>query len=1133
MDIITQIRQQKLNEKVTDVDKLHTDTIEFDKKISTDIKKINNLSDEADASGFSTSKINNIKDKLNIIQSQINVIVKAHTLNEIIPPDGIVDIIDKIHTDELRSLSLIYYGFISKHNGLKRKFELQGKKMIEFIDNETNKSIIELFSEIEKFKKLVTSKINLATAKLKANSDEYVDDLRSQHIKLTTNEKIYSYAKRIVKSDLSTTIVSEKFSSLNELINLSTNLTNKTDYTEVHTSVADVIDFDSVYSGVMIRSDSMIGGSELEDNFYKLTKIVHDLNKLMRQYINSLISQKLFEIQRNNYFMYLILASTPRSNENTIVYNYMNKGLIQFYLSIIEGILEHIKSGSKRKDIVYFLQNHYVMLNKLQTFLRFMVVNIKTLDVVDINKCSGDVKKNFFLLNFFKDILDSYHEILQSKVSVYARINDWGNSNGISKDASVFVVHENDARSMVVIRKNCKGNHASPSVVKFTEVFDTENFNTNANITKYMTLETQLSKKKGVMLMTYGYSGTGKTFTLFGSHKAIDGTIQGTVEIDKKQGLLQATLGNITGLTEVKFRVFELYGRGVQYPHYWTDKRHIDQRVVKYGLAVEDEKLKITSHGDISNVLNFVRNRAKNCVTINEKDIEKVFGTFGAFTGELDKIRKSEGRIKITPNNPESSRSVVIYEFLLFIEGSYVPFVIIDLPGREEIVETYCDNYLSKPFAKQFNTKFHKALLTSMSTNPLALAILVPSIIFETFNSKFLQLHDRKKIMSTPLLTDVPNGPNIIDEDDEDEEADTDGTDGTGEEDVDYIENSSYTGDMKDGSIFEKEYFTTTTKLNGTKIQKNLSYIYNFDDQLWKNQYIFKMIRSGSTSKVAIRTSPAPKHVRQINVKKNSIQYEGALAIHLMNRLITMRRFDIIDEIYKNVIDEHFNMDAFAGTIRDKRQFLLDNADYFDSNTILSAGIDEINDMFDQFVYFRNTMSPFEGIFINETIVGLIKVLAHNILGKDDAYIKDKLMKEQNKTLDFTTQKNAIRESNVKLYSETKNDSSELYENSRYNNEKESRVELVNVYRNNDELDKIIQNNRTLYSSQNIYNYNIPSIESIINIYLIKNTSENVEAVTDFKLFYLFTNTQQDKKCTHQIKLLDNTMSFIDTTTAN
>ena len=48
---------------------------------------------------------------------------------------------------------------------------------------------------------------------------------------------------------------------------------------------------------------------------------------------------------------------------------------------------------------------------------------------------------------------------------------------------------------------------------KFTEVFDTVNFPENEDISKYMTLETQLSKKKSVCLLTYGYSGTGKTYT--------------------------------------------------------------------------------------------------------------------------------------------------------------------------------------------------------------------------------------------------------------------------------------------------------------------------------------------------------------------------------------------------------------------------------------------------------------------------------------------------------------------------------------------------------------------------------------------------------------------------------------------
>ena len=41
------------------------------------------------------------------------------------------------------------------------------------------------------------------------------------------------------------------------------------------------------------------------------------------------------------------------------------------------------------------------------------------------------------------------------------------------------------------------------------------------------------------------------------------------------------------------------------------------------------------------------------------------------------------------------------------------------------------------------------------------------------------------------------------------------------------------------------------------------------------------------------------------------------------------------------------------------------------------------------------------------------------------------------------------------------------------------------------------------------------------------NKPLNVLSVDSFKIFYLFTNDDSDKKCLHQYKLLENTKSLI------
>ena len=90
---------------------------------------------------------------------------------------------------------------------------------------------------------------------------------------------------------------------------------------------------------------------------------------------------------------------------------------------------------------------------------------------------------------------------------------------------------------------------------KFTEVFDTPNFPDNSAVSSYMSLVTKLTNKESVCLITYGYSGTGKSFTLFGSSNS--------------QGLLQSTLNGLDGIDQLYFRTYELYGRGFNYNDYW------------------------------------------------------------------------------------------------------------------------------------------------------------------------------------------------------------------------------------------------------------------------------------------------------------------------------------------------------------------------------------------------------------------------------------------------------------------------------------------------------------------------------------------------------------------------------------
>lgn len=1105
----------------------------FDKQLDNYITEINNVHKLIKEHVPDLSDMTEINEKLKEIQSTINKIINAHSMTkDVFPQPEIIQITKK---DGYEKVSLIYQGMINNHNKLiediKKNKENQN---LDYIYEQLNVSVERQINDVTNFNKMIDSAIQI----LYDQSVFKLDDFDLGDMKKVTGDDIYNYTKRLHVSDSENVIIPRKMGIFVEMTGSILSGLKELAVSEMPEYKIIVNDyFTSQFGGN--NSSNQYGGkkrneiiSDLVRNTLNLGHILQQCNSKMELYNDSLIKYKLFKIQLNHFILYLsLIALSPKMIKHLVIYTHINKGICQFYLSIINSLLEQISLENRRIDVIYFQQNHYITLLYMKKILKFLIDNMKTLDLIDINACGGNIKKGFIILNHFKDILESYHETWQSKVTVYSRINDWDDGSLPKRDSDkMFVRDKDDARILNVNKLACKKNcklHCDALLgdgitkIKFSEVFDTENFQRNNDITKYMTLETQLSKKKGVMLMTYGYSGTGKTFTLFGSSGNREREFSQFGSVGAKQGLLQSTLNNIRGLAEVRFRVLELYGLGVQYPHYWNGR--IKQSIITYDLEINEENEIIIVRENKRDDIKFNLDEANNkFISLSENKVEGTFKKFDKFIGELDNIRRSNGRIRITANNPESSRSIVIYEFHLLIENSYVPFVIIDLPGREEIVETYVENYLNRPFIPETKkTSFYKGLLSSMSINPLGLALLVPSVIFNTFNN--LQYSQRKNITDTILMFE---GNDHFDIETQNEEISEE-----------LMLEASRRGNA---GTFQQENLGVVGK---ERKPITLSYIYNFNDHAWTTERKFLMIKNPHYSRkpgneihtyqemvvnikgAGTMEKSRPTNSKQIDVSVNSIQYQSVLALHLMNRLILLNRFDVIEQIYINVIKQYFDMTDVIRRIgsdaKSKRAFLLN---FFENKRIDNATDEQLTNLVDEIVNFKTYMAPFEGIYINENIMGLIKVLSSSILQRDDKFIKAHLMEEQNKSLGFKQQKSNIRQLNMNLYHPICRNKEESYEN---------------ICRNNEKLDSMNENNKLSYSSQKIFNYEHPSIESIINIYVNPhtiNTSKGevkIEEVSDFKLFYLFSNTQMEKKCIHQWKLLYNTLSFINVIDTN
>ena len=420
---------------------------------------------------------------------------------------------------------------------------------------------------------------------------------------------------------------------------------------------------------------------------------------------------------------------------------------------------------------------------------------------------------------------------------------------------------QRDDRLMWVRRDTCKIDDTTqlnklPALraINFTEVFDSTQYAHNEDISRYMNLASRLSTGSGICLITYGYSGTGKTYTLFGK---VD-------EGKEIKGLLQSTLSQLNGLVGVHFRLFELYGYGFSHPDYWknTDKTpridKISHKVFEYKLknlgseGLDIDKIEEYSADEIKNFIDHIQkvrghdlnkefenfydiNTEKghtaehifgknktirdiatpdslrqvrstpgvtppgvtsppgmpssgtpppgvspppkstlNYAFIDGKNVEEVFGKFSKFTNEIDKARKTgrggEGtkpedlikRIRDTPNNIESSRSVLVYDFVLGIkeEGKIklVSFLIIDLPGREEISKTFVAPFETDAIQKALTFGYDSILKEQgdkiSSPNVESIKNAVTTVLNKRIDEQSVKWN--KKLNSTSEIARIP-----------------------------------------------------------------------------------------------------------------------------------------------------------------------------------------------------------------------------------------------------------------------------------------------------------------------------------------------------------------------------------------
>jgi len=891
---------------------------------------------------------------------------------------------------------------------------------------------------------------------------------------------------------------------------------------------------------------------------------------------------------------------------NQIFYNFFNMGILNLYKMTLNNIIKEIETQGNKplsKEILFIKKYYYVVIYKLHDFLSKITDPsnlgvISKLDILNITKLNIDsessdscsvnqtdkhlykvieeFRNHFLLLNYFKGIIENYREMYQNKIAIYCRINDinvkkdihgfeelqnlknFASYNEVVKQLKIEQPNEQeiknlkyDDKSIVFLPHNCEqvkldiGDkfYNNPSFrFKFTEVFDTTEFPQNESIGKYMMLDTQLSKQKSLCLITYGYSGTGKTYTLFGDANNINNST-GT------NGLLQATLESLNGLETVYFRIYELYGLGIPYMNYWKDssgKSRIDKinhQIFKYDvdytiieglteftLINQSTKAKANINADENNnnemfdiminsedILKFIDqtptqtngfsksyNRIENGFTkVNANDINKTFNSFNMLIDQINKVRTKKQRIRSTPNNPVSSRSIIFYDFRLKFKDNdkETIFLVIDLPGREDIVNTYVSPYFNNDVIKNkiLPTSYNKLKLftTSLYLNPLAVGIFNPTEVINTFNG--IDQQDFKNIINYKINFKF----------------------GANEANCSLKEELINNGDKKSENPWVLE---SIMKIDADSKGKD-----RISLRMSKDKFVYNIATKAFEEVKGAESKSNTLGLRGYAKDDETYTYSAVISIHLINRLIQMNRFDIIKKIYHNLIEETLNKELNKGSSVTLNE-LRDSG--FKREDIDKNEIDKLNQSVTDILKFNYDIAGLEGIYINENIIGLIKHLGsdpQNIKKETDRNNFIATIKQQDDKANFTEQQRIARYWITDSLNNYDNGDIKKFYNVGASNVANLRKGNNFIGNDSGNWDADYQYLVDLYNPQKLFNNDEPLLMDILNFYM--------KQISSFKLFYLFGNFKDSKenifKCKGQYSLLSDAASFINVINEN
>jgi succinate dehydrogenase flavin-adding protein (antitoxin of CptAB toxin-antitoxin module) len=856
--------------------------------------------------------------------------------------------------------------------------------------------------------------------------------------------------------------------------------------------------------------------------------------------------------------------------------------------------------------------------------IEFPIINKK----IDTMNSKGDINAIFLEFHGLKRLLDEYNAAVMDRVQIHMRINDFrmtktikdyndktkqkATANGTNvldleylidydvtskeyldkwnhnrfvfenkNEKNVLEVNfdamdkiykfENDGEEKefdkyyhdiyVKMKPNMQG-------IRFNRIYNTLQFPDSDVIANYMSIAPNILSNKGTVIMTYGYSGVGKSASLFG--RPPSGEDPGS------NGILQATLGYFSSV-EIYFRVYEIYGLGTQYNYYWNPKDNGNydcyppfyQCIIHHVLDTSGSTLKINDSIVFTNrhdMLNYVLNLVDpTLISITVKNIndpnlggksgystyfdptggmlrstyvkinQNHYNNFNGFIDNLESNRASGKNIKRlfthlirqvkgTVNNKDSSRSILVYDFQINTNPTstnkiFVPFLIYDLPGKEDIARTYIKPDVDD-VPQSVRSRVYRDIPDDISKAEKSTFVLNPMLmsIFRDNNEKIIQLITSISSVGTGTVKiDAGNETAIVNK-----IINMDITNFGYNNDGEYVDN------MTPYKLFPEIYSTAPT--NFVELYDKGRLLSFSGDDLYNFYYKTGIIGQYELNGIDLHD--------EIFV---------LVSILLLAELIKFNYFDIVVEIINFIVGNGSDDPSDGNWTKDK-------------------------------IY-----AFFEAYYINENVIGLLQFLIKDVLKRSDTGIPPQSTITEN--IEKTVSKNyKIANKYRILYN-----SYELNENGEVANDYNLNVnnQLIDttIPENNDplridEIDKFVDDNdidttygifaqkgdpldialerisnvidfenKGLYNSNRIFrngeistcsNVLTPGDQDVLNPFndtqqhetnrpLLQDLLEPYQKkILFYYLFYVVSNNQPTLKAEEQIKLINNSMPFIN-----